>query len=136
MALPCCPKMGLPDRAPASGLSVGPQHRATDAPAPQGGHRGKDGRIGASYAAPSEARATMNRVRRPQDQRGIALVLTLIFSILLYILVAELVVSGRMLRHTGENDARLARMQNQMEYTLNEVYDSLLSDMAGQAAGG
>src|SRR5262249_49741651 len=57
-------------------------------------------------------------------------------SILLYILVAELVVSGRMLRHTGENDARLARMQNQMEYTLSEVYDSLLSDMAGQAAGG
>jgi len=78
----------------------------------------------------------MNRDRSPQDERGIALVLTLIFSILLYILVAELVVSGRMLRHTGENDARLARMQNQMEYTLSEVCDSLLSDMAGQAAGG
>ena len=63
-----------------------------------------------------------------------ALVLTMIFSILLYILVAELVVSGRLLRMTGENDALLARMRNQMDYSLVEIEEMLLSDLAGQAA--
>ena len=64
------------------------------------------------------------------SERGIALILALIFSILLYILVAELVVSGRMLRHTGENDALVSRMQNQMEYTMAEVSETLLGDLA------
>lgn len=68
-------------------------------------------------------------------ERGIALVLALIFSILLYILVAELVVAGRMVRATGENDALLARMRQQMFYQLGEAEDQLLQDMAGQAAG-
>lgn len=67
---------------------------------------------------------------------GIALVLALIFSILLYILVAELVVSARMLRQTGENDALLARMANQMTNTLVEIEDELLADLGGQAAAG
>jgi len=58
----------------------------------------------------------------------------MIFSILLYILVAELVVSGRLLRMTGENDALLARMRNQMDYSLVEIEEMLLSDLAGQAA--
>lgn len=71
----------------------------------------------------------------PRDrERGIALVLALIFSILLYILVAEIVVSGRLLFITGENDVLLARMRSQMEYTLVEVEDTLLGDLAGQAA--
>ncbi len=60
--------------------------------------------------------------------------LAMIFSILLYILVAELVVSGRMLRMTGENDALLAQMVSQMDYTRLEVEDMLLTDLAGQAA--
>ena len=72
--------------------------------------------------------------RARPDQRGVALVLTLIFSILLYIMVAELVVAGRMLKVTGENDALLARMRNQMDYTLVDIEDMLLSDLAGQAA--
>ncbi|MEC7584071.1 MAG: hypothetical protein VYE77_07120 [Planctomycetota bacterium] len=58
----------------------------------------------------------------------------MIFSILLYIIVAELVVSGRMLRMTGENDALLARMRNQIDYSLIEIEDMLLTDLAGQAA--
>lgn len=69
------------------------------------------------------------------DERGIALVLALIFSILLYILVAELVVAGRMVRATGENDAMLARMRTQMLYQLHDAEDQLLQDLAGQAAG-
>ncbi len=74
--------------------------------------------------------------RRPKnEQQGFALVLALIFSILLYILVAELVVSARLLRVTGENDALLARMANQADNTFAEIEDTLLSDLAGAAAG-
>lgn len=64
-------------------------------------------------------------------ESGVALVLTLIFSILLYILVAELVVTGRMVRATGENDALLARMRTQMVYELGQTCDQLLEDLAG-----
>ncbi|MBZ0153337.1 MAG: hypothetical protein K8J09_17570, partial [Planctomycetes bacterium] len=66
-------------------------------------------------------------------QDGIALVLAMIFSILLYILVAELVVAGRMVRATGENDALLARMRTQMRYQLQEAESQLLGDLAGAA---
>jgi len=66
-------------------------------------------------------------------QSGVALVMAMIFSILLYILVAELVVSSRMVRATGENDALLARMNTQMLYELGEAEDKLLADMAGAA---
>lgn len=69
-------------------------------------------------------------------ERGIALVMALIFAILLYVLVAELSVSGRMVRATGENDALLARMRTQMLYQLADAEDQLLQDLAGQAAGG
>lgn len=67
-------------------------------------------------------------------ERGVALVMALIFSILLYILVAELVVSSRMVRATGENDALLARMRTQMQYQLLESEEKLLSDLVGQTA--
>ncbi|MFN6196950.1 MAG: hypothetical protein ACK5BN_24370 [Planctomycetota bacterium] len=69
-----------------------------------------------------------------RDERGVALVLALIFSILLYILVAELVVAARMVRATGENDALLARMRTQMLYQLTEAEQQLLGDLEG--AGG
>ena len=84
-----------------------------------------------SDLAPSHASAR-------NTEHGVALVLTLIFSILLYILVAELVVAGRMVRSTGENDALLARMRGQMLYQLADAEEDLLQDMAGQAeeAGG
>lgn len=68
-----------------------------------------------------------------ESERGVALVMALIFSILLYILVAELVVSSRMVRATGENDALLARMRTQMQYQLLEAEEKLLADMVGQA---
>ncbi len=71
-----------------------------------------------------------------REEAGVALILALIFSILLYILVAELVVSGRMVRATGENDALLARMRNQMVYQLADTESDLLTDLAGQEAGG
>lgn len=82
-------------------------------------------------------RATCPAWPRPNGaaESGVALVLTLIFSILLYILIAELVVSGRMVRMTGENDALLARMRTQMVYELDQAADQLLEDMAGAAAG-
>lgn len=63
------------------------------------------------------------------------MVLALIFSILLYILVAELVVSGRMVRATGENDALLARMRTQMLYQLRETEDQLLADLGSASEG-
>ncbi|MFN9706515.1 MAG: hypothetical protein ACK595_17070, partial [Planctomycetota bacterium] len=69
-----------------------------------------------------------------RDERGVALVLALIFSILLDILVAELVVAARMVRATGENDALLARMRTQMLYQLTEAEQQLLGDLEG--AGG
>lgn len=65
---------------------------------------------------------------------GFAIVLSLIFTILLYILVAELSVSGQMVRATGENDALLARMRNLMIYQLTEAQDQLLTDLQGAAA--
>ncbi len=71
---------------------------------------------------------------RPNAQSGVALVLTLIFAILLYILVAELVVTGRMVRLTGENDALLGRMRSQMDFTQAQVEEMLLDDLAAQSA--
>jgi hypothetical protein len=41
-----------------------------------------------------------------------------------------------MVRLTGENDALLARMGNQIDFTLGRIEDSLLEDMAGAAAAG
>lgn len=81
---------------------------------------------------PSSARAP-RRSAPAAGQDGIALVLAMIFSILLYILVAELVVAGRMVRATGENDALLARMRTQMRYQLQEAESQLLGDLAGAA---
>jgi hypothetical protein len=69
-------------------------------------------------------------------QSGVALVMALIFSILLYILVADLVVSSRMVRATGENDALLARMNTLMLYELGEAEQKLLADIASAAAEG
>lgn len=74
--------------------------------------------------------------RTVRDESGVALVLALIFGILLYVIVAELVVSGRMIRFTGENDATLARMRNHMDFTFHEVESMLLDDLAGQSAQG
>lgn len=62
--------------------------------------------------------------------------LVLIFTFLLYILITELVTGARLVRITGENDALMARMRNQMQYTLGQVRDSLLEDIAGSGEEG
>lgn len=81
-------------------------------------------------------RPTFDTNAQDEHERGVALVMALIFSILLYILVAELVVSSRMVRATGENDALLARMRTQMQYQLVEAEQKLMSDLVGQAVAG
>lgn len=77
--------------------------------------------------------------RSGDSQQGIALIMVLIFTILLYVMVAELVTTAQMQRLTGENDALLARIRNQMRYNLAEVYETLIDDAraaAAQADGG
>ena len=86
-----------------------------------------------SNAAPA-IRRTVDASAPRDGERGVALVMAMIFSILLYILVAELVVSSRMVRATGENDALLARMRMQMLFQLDEAETQLLNDLAGAAA--
>lgn len=87
------------------------------------------------YVRPG-ADTDLRSARGRRSEEGVALVMALIFSILLYILVAELVVSSRMVRQTGENDALLARMRTQMIYQLGEAEEQLLADLAGAEAGG
>ena len=90
-----------------------------------------------SRSSPDPARCEPEGACARRDREaGVALVMALIFSILLYILVAELVVSSRMVRSTGENDALLARMNTLMLYELGEAEDKLLADTASAAAGG
>jgi len=67
----------------------------------------------------------------------VALVLVLIFSVLLFVIVSQLVVQARFHKRAGENDALLTRMNNQMtEVALPQVEQNLLDDLvAGEAAG-
>lgn len=73
---------------------------------------------------------------RPTEERGFALIMVLILSILLYVMIAELVTTARMARFTGENDALLARMRNHMRYTLSQVEEMLIDDKPADAGGG
>ena len=74
------------------------------------------------------------RKRGRADQGGVALILVMIFTVLLYVIVAELVTTARMSRLTGENDALLARMRSQADYTMQRVEELLLDDLMGAAA--
>lgn len=67
---------------------------------------------------------------------GAALILVLIFTVLLYAMVAELVVTARTARLTGENDALLAQMRNHMAYSRLTVEETLLADLQAAAGGG
>ncbi len=72
---------------------------------------------------------------QPPDQQGVALVLVLIFSVLLFVIVSQLVVQARFYKLAGENDALLTRMNNQMlEVALPQVEQSLMDDLAGDEA--
>jgi len=75
----------------------------------------------------------LNAPGRHAREGGIALVLVIIFTILLYVLVAELVVTARMQRLTGENDALLARMDNHMRFTLVQIEEQLVDDLEAGA---
>ncbi|MCA8954625.1 MAG: general secretion pathway protein GspK [Planctomycetes bacterium] len=72
---------------------------------------------------------------RPQEA-GVALVMVVIFSVLLFVLVSDLVTSAQMASGTGRNDALMARMENHMRLVLAEVEQQLKDDLtAGQDAG-
>jgi type II secretory pathway component PulK len=68
-------------------------------------------------------------------ERGFALIMVLILSILLYVIIAEIVTTARMARFTGENDALMARMRNHMRYTLFQVEEMLRDDKPSDAGG-
>ncbi len=72
---------------------------------------------------------------RPSDpEGGMALLMVLILSILLYAMVTELVTTSQTAQLVGENDLLVARMQNHADYVLLEVEDLLLQDMQAAAA--
>ncbi len=75
-------------------------------------------------------------VRNRNEECGAALILVLIFTVLLFALIADLVTTARTSRLIGENDALIARMSNHMRYTLSEIEQSLLDDLQAGAAGG
>jgi type II secretory pathway component PulK len=79
--------------------------------------------------------ARPHRSSHPDDQ-GIALIMVMVFTVLLYVMVAELVTTAQMQRLTGENDALLARMRSQMRYNLDEVFETLINDAESAAAAG
>ncbi len=69
-----------------------------------------------------------------EDASGMALVLVLIFTVLIYVLVAELVTTAQMARLTGENDGVLRRMQDHMIWSQTEIEQTLKDDLAAGAA--
>lgn len=69
-------------------------------------------------------------------ERGVALIMVLLFTVLLYVITAELVTSAQLARLSGENDILLAQMQSHTYFTLSQVEQSLKDDLAAGAAGG
>lgn len=67
----------------------------------------------------------------PDGESGVALIMVVIFSVLVFVLVSELVVTARMARSTGQNDALMARMSNQMVHTQTEAEQILIEDLDG-----
>lgn len=73
----------------------------------------------------------------PDPQRGVALIMVVIFSILLVVLITELVTTARQAAATSDNDVTLALMSNQMERIYPEVLQQLADDLtAGAEEGG
>lgn len=73
--------------------------------------------------------------RRPADERGMALVMVLIFTILLYAMISELVTTAQTARLTGENDVLVTRMRGHMDYVLAQIEETLLDDLAAASEG-
>jgi type II secretory pathway component PulK len=72
--------------------------------------------------------------RSRTDEQGMALIMVLIFTVLLYAMVSELVTTAQTARLTGLNDLLLARMRSHMDYVEQQVEQLLIDDLA--AAGG
>ena len=68
-----------------------------------------------------------------EAQRGVALILVLIFTVLLYALIADLVVTARSARLSGDGDALLDKMRNHMVTAVAESSQMLLDDMMAAA---
>ncbi|MFO1053018.1 MAG: type II secretion system protein GspK [Planctomycetota bacterium] len=77
--------------------------------------------------------STHSPVCRPAES-GMALLMVLILSILLYAMVTELVTTSQTAQIVGENQLVLARMRNQADYVLPQVEDLLLQDLQAAAA--
>jgi hypothetical protein len=77
---------------------------------------------------PKPAGSTPNR---RQGEEGIALILVVIFSVLLFVLVGDLVTTARMASITGENDALMTKMENHLSNNLLEVEQMLKDDLSG-----
>ena len=69
-------------------------------------------------------------------EAGVALIMVVIFTMLLIVLVADLVITARMARSTGQNDALMARMDNHISLTLIEVLQELKDDLEGGGLDG
>ncbi|MGA1525205.1 MAG: hypothetical protein ACO4CZ_14665, partial [Planctomycetota bacterium] len=81
-----------------------------------------------------------DRSPRP-DQDGMALIMVLIFTVLLYAMTSELVTTAQTAKLTGENDVLIAQMRSHMRYVLGQTEETLLSDLAAgdqeaEGAGG
>ena len=69
---------------------------------------------------------------RPKSENGAVLVLVLIFSVLLYIVISQLVTTAKMARLAGANDSLLAKMNNHMRaVALPQVEQLLKDDLSG-----
>lgn len=73
---------------------------------------------------------------RTNRESGMALMMVLILSILLYAMVTEIVTTSQTARLVGENELVLVRMRNQAEYVLPQVEELLLQDLQAAAAQG
>lgn len=67
-------------------------------------------------------------------EQGLALILVMIVVVLIYVIVAELVITGKLARLTGDNEALLTRMQFQSAFTLQQIEEDLLADLEAAAA--
>jgi hypothetical protein len=85
----------------------------------------------------SDLPSSVSDSSRPRDREdGVALILVLIFTVLLYAMIADLVTSARTARLTGEGDALLDRMRNHQDFVMVEVENMLYEDLAAASGAG
>ena len=82
------------------------------------------------------SRSALLRPGSRSDQSGVALILTLILTVLLYVLVAELATTTKHSALSSDNEALLSRMDRAMRNAARECEQVLLDDMTQGSAGG